>query len=641
MIILGLYAENLLKYRTLRLDELPEQGVIAVSGDNESGKSAIGEIICFALFGRTYALAREDLRKLVRWGASHGQVTLRLCAKDRELEIVRQLDRGGDQSAKLFDCERPEKPLARGLDPVNEQMEQMLGFDFEEYIETFYLAQREVTTPHPNSPAVKAMAGIAPLERCAGEFRQQIARKEETVRSLEREIAELSGELASLGPERLRVEELEGELARKSVLSQQLSDRVEKLGAAADAYCTACGGLRFQAVRRAVAGMLQTLLLLLALAVVALWALLRFDPQLWPLPMVRERLEGFLAAVGIPAAEATLAYGAIALLGMLLLAWFWSFALSLGMKRRRARGRNLGEELRLVDALEPAHGPIATGITTHEGALEPGDVSLELPPILDKPDSERRSRLAERARVLDASPGEVRAAARHEIAWMERQREALNTQRESLEKLLGSARLDRVRGQELEAKKEELAERRGAFHERIETRRLACELLDGAARRFADGFNEHLRGLISRILPRFTDGRYEYLQVGDDLQVRIYSNEKRSFLDLEEISAGTQRQIMLALRLALAQEQVARIAKDRQFAFLDEPFAFFDDTRMRGSLRLLPELSDVITQHWVVGQRFPRDEFVALEISCESHSDTLALGRSEAGLRGKRRTEGQ
>jgi exonuclease SbcC len=146
-----------------------------------------------------------------------------------------------------------------------------------------------------------------------------------------------------------------------------------------------------------------------------------------------------------------------------------------------------------------------------------------------------------------------------------------------------------------------------------------------------DRFNEHLRSLVSRNLPRFTNGRYEYLQVGDDLQVRVYSNEKRSFLDLEEISSGTQRQITLALRLALAQEQMSRIAKDRQFAFLDEPFAFFDDTRMRGALRLLPELSDHITQHWVVAQRFPRDEFLALGIPCASHSDTLEIGLTGGG----------
>lgn len=72
------------------------------------------------------------------------------------------------------------------------------------------------------------------------------------------------------------------------------------------------------------------------------------------------------------------------------------------------------------------------------------------------------------------------------------------------------------------------------------------------------------------------------------------------------------------------------IANDWQFAFLDEPFAFFDDTRMRRSLRLLPELSDIITQYWVVAQRFPHDEFLSLEIPCGSHSDTLELGRAEA-----------
>ena len=49
---------------------------------------------------------------------------------------------------------------------------------------------------------------------------------------------------------------------------------------------------------------------------------------------------------------------------------------------------------------------------------------------------------------------------------------------------------------------------------------------------------------------------------------------------------------------------------------------------MRGALRLLPELSDLITQHWVVAQRFPRDEFLALEIPCTGDSDTLEIGHS-------------
>ena len=61
MIITHLSAENLLKYKKLELKNLPREGVITISGQNESGKSTIGETVCFALFGRTFSLADEEI----------------------------------------------------------------------------------------------------------------------------------------------------------------------------------------------------------------------------------------------------------------------------------------------------------------------------------------------------------------------------------------------------------------------------------------------------------------------------------------------------------------------------------------------------------------------------------------------------
>ena len=69
MIIKRVRAENVLKYASLSID-LAEHGLIAISGKNESGKSSIGESICFALFGRTFSLEPKDLDKVIRWGAS-------------------------------------------------------------------------------------------------------------------------------------------------------------------------------------------------------------------------------------------------------------------------------------------------------------------------------------------------------------------------------------------------------------------------------------------------------------------------------------------------------------------------------------------------------------------------------------------
>ena len=626
MIIRSLQAENLLKYRHLRLDELPEQGVIAVSGDNESGKSAIGEIICFALFGRTYSLTADDLRKLVRWGATQGRVALRFSANDQELEIVRHVDRGGVQSARLMLRDQPEAPVARGVEAVGEYIERMLGYDFDEYIDTFYLAQREITTPHAHSPSVKAMAGLPPLEVCITELQTEIESDEVSVGRLEGRIAEIDEQLGGLSESRFRLEDLAQELAQWTHRERQLGARIGALDAAAEGYCDACRGLRSHAVRRGVASSLQFLFLLLVLTATGLWLLLRYQPELGPVVAIREQLEGYIATAGLPL-DSLLFYSIIVLAWVLLLFWLWSFALNLGTHKRRHRARQLDEELRLLDELEPLQTRI--GPQVDADALEAGGVALEQPAFADKPDSERRTRLADQVRILEARPEEVRAAARHEIAWMERGRKALTGEIEALTRTLDGARQDKKKEEQLQDERAGLVGQRDEHRDRIATRRLACELLQGALRRMADSFNEQLRNLVSRNLPRFTDGRYQYLQVGDDLQVRVYSNEKRSFLDLEEISSGTQRQIMLALRLALAQERMSRIAKDRQFAFLDEPFAFFDDTRMRGALRLLPELSDFITQHWVVAQRFPRDEFLALEIPCGGHPDTLEIGMLE------------
>ncbi|MEA3275887.1 MAG: AAA family ATPase [Pseudomonadota bacterium] len=634
MIIRSLEAENLLKYKTLRLNELPARGVIAVSGDNDTGKSAIGEIICFALFGRTYALTADDLDKLVRWGAGRGSVTLAFSTKDHDYELTRHLDREGEQSARLVRDNQPQEPLARGAEAVGAHMQRILGYDFDQYVETFYLAQREIAAPHPHSPAVKTMAGVVNLERCAQEFRQEIAQEEDTIRSLEGVLSDVDGKLALLGSDHERLDELEQELEEASVNGQEVTERVEGLTAAADAYSEACKGLRGHEVRRGLSRLLLAFLLLAIVGVVGIGALLHFKPNLWPLSLARERLDGFFASTNITL-DAALVYTVIALAGILVLIWLWSFALSLGARRRRARGRRLAEELERIDDLEPgaatAEPPVSEDALDALDALDAGAHGIEAPPLVDKPDSERRARLGERALRLAASPEEVRAAVQHETAWMRRRGEELEGRRELLEETLENARSDYERSRTYRGQKEEAGRQLVSERERLATRRLACELLDGAALQMSQRFRDRLRVLVSRSLPLFTDGRYEQLELDDELQVRVLSNEKRDFLDLVEISSGTQRQIMLALRLALSDELVARAVKDRQFGFLDEPFAFFDDARMRGALEVLPALSEDIGQYWIVAQRFPEDPAFALEIACGAHPDTLEVGGPPAG----------
>ena len=120
-------------------------------------------------------------------------------------------------------------------------------------------------------------------------------------------------------------------------------------------------------------------------------------PELWPLPAIRERLEEQITAGGL-SLEPALGYLVAVLAGVLPFVWLWIFALNLGMRRRRAQARRLGEELRLVDELEPERVPIDPKIDSE--AADGGDIMLEYSSLLDKPDSERRIRLMARVQAL-------------------------------------------------------------------------------------------------------------------------------------------------------------------------------------------------------------------------------------------------
>jgi exonuclease SbcC len=172
-----------------------------------------------------------------------------------------------------------------------------------------------------------------------------------------------------------------------------------------------------------------------------------------------------------------------------------------------------------------------------------------------------------------------------------------------------------------------LSDKQRSMLHRIELRERAMELLAGASRHLSNHFNRDVRDLVGQTLPLFTENRYEHLKIDEDLGVRVFSSDKRDFMDLDEVSSGTQRQIMLALRLALSQKLLSRAVRGRQFAFLDEPFAFFDEARTRSALEALSAIDSDISQIWIVAQSFPEgaDVSFASRIECARDRDALQV----------------
>ncbi len=634
MIITRIKGSNILKYRRLEL-ALPESGLIAISGQNESGKSSIGEAVCFALFGRTFSIGPDDLDKVVRWGENHCAVTLDFTVDGVAWELSRMLDRDGNHGASLTRV-GDEEPVARGVKVVNERLVELIGFEYEQFVESFYLAQREITTPHPHSQAVKIMAGIAPLERVREEFAGEIRERHELLGEMQAEIDTVRSDLDALDVEPGRLERLEREHATLRDQVDQIRGLGEEIGQRMDTYAEHMRAIYQAQSARSRASFLRFVFFLLTLVALALWWLLGEGADMPLAGQVRGLLDQY-APQYVQVPLQWWLWGAAGLGGLFLLSWLRVAAQGGRVRRLRAeagqlaeslqRARNLEIEQPLPEAEEEVPAAPAGEVAEEASEDEAGEeASVEVAP--ERPDAMAFESLVERIASGEAAVRQVRAYVEPELAWLEWVREQLDAQVATLDAAIEEEQARLREAANLEQVLEGLREQREEGEARIRLRETAIELLGGAVGALSNQFNRDIKELVARLLPRFTDGRYEHLQIDRDLSVRVFSAEKRDFMDLEEVSSGTQRQIMLALRLALSQKLLARTVHGRQFAFLDEPFAFFDEERTRCALGALADLGEDISQVWIVAQSFPEDAGVGFDvhIECYREQDELVRG---------------
>jgi len=159
----------------------------------------------------------------------------------------------------------------------------------------------------------------------------------------------------------------------------------------------------------------------------------------------------------------------------------------------------------------------------------------------------------------------------------------------------------------------------------IETQDIAIGIMQRSASDSVERFNQKISDVSENTLPNFTQNRYSQIKIAEDFSVKIFSDEKDDYMDFDEISSGTQRQVMLALRIAMSEQLSINSGNEEQFIFLDEPFAFFDQSRTKSTLEALPEVSDVINQVWISAQEFPENAQVAKKIECPADQAVLIV----------------
>jgi len=636
MIITHLRAENFLKYAELEFSDLPASGLIAVSGPNESGKSTIGETICFALFGRTFSVNADTPGKLIRWGQPRCNVSVDFRGKnDHSYRISRYLDAEGTQGARLESLDDGETTLAKGAEHVAAALPGLTGFDYEEFVESFYLAQRELTTPHPHSHALMAMAGIAPLARIREELHEANVQDAKANADTASQIAELETRIAELGIDKQRLPDLETTRATVASAQEEKSERLALLQRSAanyqETFPAACKARSAQRKAR----LFAALFFVLAAVLWGGWAVLTQLPDsgvsqqlyTWLANTIPDWQPERVATLLAAAVVATILFVVSGVVGARqgghlskLADHAHELARQLGLARESA-GAGISEPLENVAQLVPAPEPEPNpaNIQSSESAEATHDESRELP----LPDSV--AALCDRTTRFDADTVDIKQAVDSIGPALLNQSMTLKDQVSLVGHAIGEEQQRLREAERLEAMWDGHRDTRREREHRVRVRNIGISLLESASRERSHQFNKEVRSLAGRALPRFTEDRYQHLQIDENLSVRVFSNDKHDFMDFDEISSGTQRQIMLAVRLALSQELISSTVGGAQFIFLDEPFAFFDEQRMLKTLHALPQLSDELAQIWVIAQQLPEAARVDAHIRCSRDTEELRV----------------
>ncbi len=752
MIINSIHAINVLKYARLDLDNLPEKGKIAVSGANESGKTAIVETIAFALFGRTFTSDHSNITRTIRWGESSCSVEMTFTAiNNNSFTINRSVDKQGTHSAELF-ITGEDTPFTTGPQAVEEQVINACGFDFEQYLDSLYLAQVEITSSSSQEHTIKAIAGSAQIEAVSEDLRKEINAENENLLAKEEVQTRTREKIESLDaqPEKLsiiendkkqctdQIDAYNNEVSTLQTLStgiretgSVIQDAVHSFSAAGrtisiqqwqghlssvtDAITTmgdSVSGLEMESelrsggelkqyteklhsrllafepvqqqadicraelaallgergtkldagvvplnkqhsrlkrhlfLQRSYRRIMQALVLTLIVTTVLLgagWWLLIETPD----SNMSIQLSNWLNQQTLWNASylGSLKNAAIASLLITMLVFFMSTRVNSRINKGRKKLSQISERLKhvrnqvnLLDHITDLPLPeVMNGLRDIDS--KPLKVALDSYSKNDGSIFLSEDVFADHQHQLNALLDDnashaagIRESIATQVGKLTSHSDEQHNKINNLDREIEDIHKRQKEKAELETAIENMQPAMDELRHRIQVQETALKLTKGACSEIYTQFNKVLSKYTAIVMPKLTENRYKQIQIDDSLRLRVFSTEKNDFADLDELSSGTQRQIMLALRLAISRALVEAGQQGKQFIILDEPFAFFDRERIRNTITSLNDMDKNITQFWIITQEFESPEQFELNIQCSRDIDELKLDGKQSSL---------
>ncbi|TYQ14819.1 UNVERIFIED_CONTAM: AAA domain-containing protein [Acetivibrio alkalicellulosi] len=142
----------------------------------------------------------------------------------------------------------------------------------------------------------------------------------------------------------------------------------------------------------------------------------------------------------------------------------------------------------------------------------------------------------------------------------------------------------------IERQIEELSDEKKRLEEIAFSINMAIETLEESSVDIKKNNIPYLSKKTSEIMGKITKNRYSDIKSDANLILKTMCKETGNIVDVSMLSIGTIDQVYLALRLALV--QLIERDGEKLPIIMDEIFAYFDDSRIENTIKLLNELMD-------------------------------------------------
>ncbi|HLU47053.1 MAG TPA: AAA family ATPase, partial [Planctomycetota bacterium] len=238
-------AENFLKFESLRLDDLPDAGIVGIEGPNESGKSTIAESILFAFFGCAREGKSAPIEQLIRWGSLRARVEVEFSVLGprgaEEFVIVREIDRLGTNWARVLDVESKVE-VARGNVEVREFVRERLRMDASEFQRAVLHCQSDgEIRPETYQEFIDKVTGVRVLSSSRDSLRRDIECLEREYAQYQKEIERAQAQAQRFAGAVTRLPEIERQVAETE---RTIEERQEHVASAREKLEESRGQLR-------------------------------------------------------------------------------------------------------------------------------------------------------------------------------------------------------------------------------------------------------------------------------------------------------------------------------------------------------------------------------------------------------------